>query len=259
MPVRLLWPHQCFKTIYFFSLGLSGEGAAAGKPAGAGAGPSGGAAEEALRVGWPRDGVGRRQRWTRQFPASTAPHPAPWLLGGIAALFKHAALPEHSELHAAQQPLLGGDVTALHSAPDLHADQHLLADPGLHPCPDLHPSSVLYPCPDLHSPTGLHSTSVLYALPAVHPIPALHHHSKPKLPKTSVAVLVVHGRRLPTPLAVSPAQDPSEQLGGRQTSLEEIQHLRQIRKLAEERGKCQNSALNEFALLMSHDTDGVNV
>lgn len=234
MPALLLWPHQCFRTIYFFSLGLSGEGAAAGKPAGAGAGPPGGAEEEALRAGRPRDSVGRGRGWTRQFPASTAPDPASWLPGRIAALFKHAALPEHSELDAAQQPLLGGDITALHSAPVLHADQHLFPDAGLHPCPDLHPISVL------HSPTDLHSTSVLYALPAVHPIPALHHHSKPKLPKTSVAALVVHSRHLPTPLAVSPAQDPSEQLGGRQTSLEEIQHLRQIWKLAEERGKCQN-------------------
>lgn len=48
MLVLLLWSHQCFKTIYFLSLGLSGEGAAVGKPAGAGADPSRGAEEEAL-------------------------------------------------------------------------------------------------------------------------------------------------------------------------------------------------------------------
>lgn len=191
-----------------------GEGSAAGERAGEGASASGGAEEAALRAGGPRGGRwGRRRRLPAPAPAHLA-----GLVGGGAGLPQRAALPQHAELLAEQQPLLAGHLAALRPPSVLPAGQQLL--------------------------TGLRRLPALRPPPGLHPLPALHLAPHPELPEAAVhpALLVlVHRGRLAAALAFPPAQSASERPVRGQVHLQEVQHLHQVGKPAEERGKCLNS------------------
>lgn len=187
----------------------SGEGVTAGEPAGAGAGASRWAKEAALWAGWPWGLLGRCGR-SRQLPPSAAAHSA-GLVRGLAGLSQRTALPQHAE-HLTNQSLLAAYIAALRPGPVIHTSQPLLA--AVHQFPGLHPSSGL------------------------HPIPAIHLATYPELPKASVLpTLAIYNQQPQTKFTFYPAQNLSEWPSRNQVHLQEVQHLHQVGKPAEERCK----------------------